>query len=151
MRTVLIVLLMLGFFTLETPVSRSQANGSVTVFFGAFDPPGIPFSASNDQKTQASVVPINIISLDDYPVGYEVVRVGVDWSGSALASDTTVTMTWHKAGRSGPSQVFQYQYTWSQGCTHAYAYSWIGHKTFGEIDGPLRGRMPSAHQVTRST
>ena len=106
---------------------------AATFTFGRFTPP-IPFSASDQQKIDASITQTTIIKLEDYPVGYEMVKARVDWTGSALDIDRVVEFRWYNEDTN--ELLFTWQGTFLAGWVWAWMESWIGHKDSGEIDRP---------------
>ena len=106
---------------------------AATFTFGRFTPP-IPFSASDQQKIDASITQTITIKLEDYPVGYEMVKARVDWTGSALDIDRVVEFRWYNEDTN--ELLFTWQGTFLAGWVWAWMESWIGHKDSGEIDRP---------------
>ena len=104
-----------------------------TYTFGRFDPP-VPFTASDSQKIAAPITETTTINLEDYPIGYEMVKARVNYSGSALDKDYNVVFRWENL--TSGSLLFAYQFTVKKGWNNFWVTSWIGHKAVGEIDAP---------------
>jgi len=105
--------------------------------FGRYEG-SIPFSATQQTKIDWRLIETTIIPLEDYPIGNEMVRAEVDWSGAALPEDDLVIFRWFKTKttETEATHLFTFQFTFKKGWTSAWTKSWIGHKAKGEIDAP---------------
>jgi len=123
----------------------------VIVRFGRFKEP-IPFSASDQEKLDAPIIETRTVVLEDYPVGYEMVKCEVYWDGRDAGlqwPDPYVRFIWWNEDTG--EKVFEYKWEGPNGWFPAFwAKSWIGHKERGEIDRPGKysvevevGRKPS--------
>ena len=106
---------------------------ATTFIFGRYAA-SILFGVPDQTKIDAAIIQTTTIPLQDYPVGVEVVRARVDWSGPALTSRTQVQFEWKNEDTG--QVIFRWETFWDRGWTGAWATAWIGHKAAGEIDRP---------------